>query len=104
MSILPMNMRDKIADVIDFTCHNDPYAQADAIIAALPEMIPDLVWENKGGRFHSGKYIIAAFESGLYVEFMLLGLHCPKSLEEVIAAANAHHRASIMAAFTGETT
>ena len=42
-----MSMRDKITDILDeYSVHTDRSLDdvADAILAALPDMIPDLVW------------------------------------------------------------
>jgi hypothetical protein len=107
-------MREKIAGIVsEAECSDDrgygpivldPDAIADAIIAALPEMIPDLVWLDRGERLRCGNYIIFHFTNGSYVEYVNLALGGGMSLEGAKAAANAHHRASIMAAFTGETT
>jgi hypothetical protein len=99
-----MNMRDKIAAVIvdemvdsmgDYSC------VADAILAALPGMIPDLVWvrDSAGGDTYSGLYEIY---NGAYAEW-----HCVHSTsspsriahgvsrDRAKAAANAHNRAAI---------
>jgi hypothetical protein len=114
-----VSMRDKIEHIIweyqgsdDRTCFD---RLADAIIAALPEMIPDLVWEAGDGLTASEEYLRAtSLMDGKY--WTMEGeLSCSfdtdtfdeayfNSETEAKAAANAHHRASIMAAFTGETT
>jgi hypothetical protein len=99
-----MSIREGLADIINFACEDQRQAQADAIIAALPEMIAPLVWLDRGERLRCGNYIIFHFTNGSYVEYVNLALGGGMSLEDAKAAANAHHRASIMAAFTGETT
>jgi hypothetical protein len=79
---------------------------ATAFIAALPEMIAPLVWYKDGfNNLSSGKYLLIGTIGGYrsyYGNETLEGLYHKK--EEAKAAANAHHRASIMAAFTGEQT
>jgi hypothetical protein len=119
-----MSMRDKIAGIVsEAECSDDrgygpivldPDAIADAIIAALPEMIAPLVWDG----FISGPYRIEVYAGGIAnlwfhgkaieddEEHDLLdgGYLTLVSMDDLIAAANAHHRASIMEAFTGETT
>jgi hypothetical protein len=120
-------MRDRISEIIltyDDTealhlVHPDGYCEGckdtpcidnsnlrltDAIIAALPEMIPNLVWVKRGKHIYSGDYTLFNFVRGLYVEYRDFALGADLSLVDAKAAANAHHRASIMAAFTGETT
>lgn len=84
----------------------------DAIIAALPGMIPELVWEDKHTGFLSssaatsnGKYHVA-FDGEVYAWYASLeiGEHdCPimiepldvDTFEAAKAAANAHHRAAV---------
>jgi hypothetical protein len=113
MSILPMSMREKIAEIIGIevlsTRNRDGmgcWNATDAIIAALPEMIPDLVWyKDSFNNLSSGKYLLIGTIGGYrsyYGNETLEGLYHKK--EEAKAAANVHHRASIMAAFTGEPT
>ena len=127
------NMRDKI--VLAMNSHNtdvrvgaamDDFEEvgghtnhlhalhADVILAALPSMIAPLVWSNDVEYFsyattQTGQYQVREAESGWYVQ-----LDCYRSIlvaeqlerrEQGTAAANAHHRAAIMKAFTlGETT
>ena len=102
-----MTMRDKIASELARHFH-EPNGQilsaADGIIAALPGIIPDLVWAGFGKecvRAESvlGRYeIMWGFPNGQYT------LDCPKaarnhewhpSSEAAKAAANAHHRAAM---------
>jgi len=93
----------------------DHKGAADAIIAALPDMIEPLVWqpieEDRGdgssdetGEFESGPYYIEmGFGTDSYVWSVVYlsddvshGHDCP---DRAKAAANAHHRAAIMEAF-----
>jgi hypothetical protein len=111
-----MSIRDKIAGIVsEAECSDDrgygpivldPDAIADAIIAALPEMIAPLVWyKDSFNNLSSGKYLLIGTIGGYrsyYGNETLEGLYHKK--EEAKAAANAHHRDSIMAAFTGEPT
>jgi hypothetical protein len=108
-----MSIREGLADIINFACGDQlSNAQADAIIAALPEMIPDLVWDG----FISGPYRIEVYEGGianLWFHFKAIeddeehellggGYLTLVSMGDLIQWANVHHRASIMAAFTGD--
>jgi hypothetical protein len=124
-----MAMRDKIAGVInECLLHDDDqvsdyiYFQsytgkelADAIIAELPDMIAPLVWE--GGIAQNsmgGRYVIGWYDAGdLCTELMFYGYGNPTTrqyisgdvfVSDLKAAANTHHRNSIMAAFKGEKT
>jgi hypothetical protein len=113
-----MSMSDKIADIIaehwcSLTGNIDQHDMADAILEALPDMIAPLVWDG----FISGPYKIEVYEGGIAKlwfhgkaieydeEHELLGggYLTLVSIDDLIAAANTHHRAAIMAAFTGET-
>ena len=98
-------LRDKIADV--FECHEGEwtcYVLADSIIAALPSMVVPLVWEKRT----SGSSEFPAWKSGMYLiveslnmgGFILMGV-THGTLDEAKAAANAHHAAAAVAAFTG---
>jgi hypothetical protein len=86
------------------------YRTADAILAALPDMIAPLVWvrSDVGGwndDYHTlpTKYKIRlADENGWKLSFDGGFRYC-RNADEAKAAANTHHRAAIMAAFTGET-
>jgi hypothetical protein len=85
---------------------------ADAILAALPDMIAPLVWEG----FISGPYKIEVYDGGIATlwfygkaiedddehESLGGGYLTLVSMDDLIEAANAHHRAAIMAAFNGE--
>ena len=113
------DLREKLADVI---CSNravdnwqatpSDYDLADAIIAALPDMVQPLVWEDFEGRGAKAKawgkanYLITKWSDGRFelVESYpgyqgdnLAGGFCD-TLEDAKAAAQAHHVAQIMAA------
>jgi hypothetical protein len=121
-----MSMREQIKDIIDESVAYDYDGSvsgfedaADAILAALPDMIAPLVWEEpcqQNNRCH-----IARTRFGDYYVDVCGGRHQAwmeshtKPYEVEIgdfvgdlyaaeAAANTHHRATIMAAFTGETS
>jgi hypothetical protein len=106
--------RDKIEDIIEefvSGVYDDAVGQreaADAILAALPDMIAPLVWDG----FRSGPYKIQLYDRGADLWFCgkaidydaeherLLGDHLTMlSVDELKQAANTHHRAAIMAAF-----
>jgi hypothetical protein len=122
-----MSMRDQIAEVleistdnvndIDGTFEDIARAGADAILAALPDMIAPLVWEHmiKGGYWRS-QSALGIYECGFgdgwwaaldgYQYWEWEPEEDPRSYSTEFAAqaaANTHHRATIMAAFTGET-
>lgn len=95
-----MTMRDKIAGIIEDIDQDDGGAveMADAIIAALPDMVPELVWVDSYGVLQSpapfGRYTITG------KILTLPGTMRPQmicnDLTEAKAAANAHYRAAIM--------
>ena len=105
-----MDIRDKIVDIVydiigPYRGNTDENI-ADAILAALPDMISPLVWlESETLKCCvSGKYLVQhehdARGAGVWVFGTNDGLvsdHHNKS--DAITAANAHHRAAIMAAF-----
>jgi hypothetical protein len=77
---------------------------ADAILAALPDMIAPLVWMRNGSHWAGGYgYVVRKF-GGVYM-LTVRNAHDQEfdTLEQAQAAANTHHRAAIMAAFTGKT-
>ena len=106
------DLRDKIAAIIDQNLPQDydgGVEAADAIIAALPDMVAPLVWEfDNGGDTYSGLYEIY---NGAKNEW-----HCVHSAsspsriasgvsrDRAIAAANAHNAAAVVAAITGGKT
>jgi hypothetical protein len=114
-----MSMRDKVASTIskNITLEDGVFVggffdAADAIIAALPDMIAPLVWEADVESYsysttQTGQYQVREAGSGWYVQ-----LDCMRSSlvsqnlasrEQAKAAANTHHRAAIMAAFKAGT-
>ena len=103
-----MTMRDKIAAIIGGTITGRE--RADAIIAALPGMIPELVWdglqEDRGdgsaddtADYQSGDYLIKmGFGSDSYFWNVDIGMDFVSSHDDpdtAKAAANAHHRAAM---------
>jgi hypothetical protein len=112
-----MSMRDKIAHIIinDHDQHISAASTADAILEALPSMIAPLVWyraENGEAvispRSFSGEYYkIETFQGKFTLRLHYIkhysGLGLYPTEDAAKAAANTHHRASLMAAFTGET-
>jgi hypothetical protein len=111
-----MSMRNKIGGIIENELgHAGLEYIADAILEALPDMIAPLVWDAGDGITASKEYLRAtSFGGGIY--WTMEGeLSCSFDMDafdgvsfnsdkEAQAAANTHHRAAIMAAFTGETT
>jgi hypothetical protein len=126
-----MTMRDKIADIIDETLAYDYDGSvsgitdaADAILAALPDMIAPLVWEKaiiestgSGSREDFGGWTMVAktplkvITIDFHEQWERKGVRYPyysntcggfQDEAEAIKATNTHHRAAIMAAFTGE--
>jgi hypothetical protein len=107
-----MNMREKIADalvnVLDHyrSTHDIEYHAADAILAALPDMIAPLVWVDFDKFMtHAGNYKIrkAPYESHWRLFFGQEFINDDQDKDILGLKANTHHRAAIMAAFTGET-
>ena len=115
-----MSMRDKIEDIIWKNSNINDHAidiTTDAILAALPDMIPNLAWEyvSQGGYWRS-QSALGLYECGFddgwwaaldgYQYWEWEPEEDPRSYSTEFAAqaaANTHHRATIMAAFTGET-
>jgi hypothetical protein len=116
------NMRDKIEDIIWGNCHNGDNGgscdrAADAILAALPDMIAPLVWELNGtfyrARCLSGDYWIMKTQNSDNDKYMINHLSLAKGshtlgyidgIQQAKAVAKTHHRAAIMVAFTGATS
>jgi hypothetical protein len=102
-----MSMRDQIAHIIinDHDQHISAASTADAILAALPDMIAPLVWEEDGWWRHSAKPFSKTLPR---VAFWIMNVDKGwrfastgdvfETLEAAKAAANTHHRAAIMAA------
>ena len=108
-----ITMRDKIAAIIqnmpEVACASEV---ADAILAAMPGMIPGLVWEDKhtvvlssSAATRNGKYHVA-FDDDVdaWYASLEIGDHdCPIMIEPLDVdtfaaakvAANAHHRAAM---------
>jgi hypothetical protein len=111
-----MNMRDKIEDILWDSFYNGNNGQnitdgVEAVIAALPDMIKPLVWIEFGGikGMHSGRYVVQhehdeTGKGAWVVGFDGFFVSDQKLKTDAQAAANTHHRAAIMAAFTGEDT
>ena len=105
-------MRDHLIEIIetaidsvhDMDVTHADYARvsADAIIAALPDMVQPLVWYNAGPEIQSQSlihfYRIYANSAGGYTldDSEVHSAH--RSQDEAKAAAQAHHVAQIMAA------
>ena len=105
------NMRDQIAEIIENKLgHAGLEYIANDILAALPAMIAPLVWEQHSSNstaqqkhFYSGRYTLILMHDGYLVEFSDLSLGHGYSLGVAKSLADSHHRASIMAVFTGAT-
>lgn len=108
-----MNLRDTIMDEMPSFSNSDiSYGEvADAIIAAMPECVPDLVWGTTSyGKpecyINNSVYrIVGAMSGGYNLSF---GRHVIRAEvarsnfateQSAKAAANAHNRAAFMAAF-----
>lgn len=110
------DMREKLAKLVKMNAAVNGYGQiinepliADAIIAALPDMVKPLLWlPIKGGKGLSGKsgpsayYVMPCFNDewriyGISGEYD--GAEQVATLEAAKAAAQAHHTAAIMSAF-----
>lgn len=114
------DIREKITDILDEYSVNveDGYSLdyvADAVLAALPDMVPELVWEDphlgiwrSGTRFKGDHAPYTVFHDVIrnldrYTSYFgIRGLGQHTTLEAARAAANAHHRATWIAALTGE--
>jgi hypothetical protein len=117
-----MSMSDKIADIIaehwcSLTGNIDQHDMADAILEALPDMIAPLVWEELdeheyGNTFtaigKNGRHYEAGVDAsgqaywGFHASVVNDGSLVSGWIADSKAAANTHHRAAIMEAFTGE--
>lgn len=105
------DLRDKIAAVIADTLgeeHPMDEHVADAIIAALPGLVPDLVWAKShttpwDGDYHSlpTSYTIRCADENGWKWSYTGGHGYERSPEAAKAAADAHHAAAVVAAFKG---
>ena len=80
------------------------------ILEALPDMIAPLVWDRTANNhWESGHYSINEKRGVFRVSFWaggsigLVKVCTPNEFDSSVLRANTHHRASIMAAFTGAT-
>jgi len=107
------DLRDNIAAVIaNCDMHKDTFRDiADAIIAALPDMVAPLVWVKTTGFWRAsdcrdGFYEVFALSGGRSTGHHIVrgqgtNIGDGTSMASDIAAANAHHAAAVVAAFTG---
>jgi len=101
------DLRENLADILE--ANPNDYDAADAIIAALPDMVQPLMWLGGGGRHHAGDYVIedvstprrevrrllrASFGTTYIADFV-----GTRPMEAAKAAAQAHYVAQIMQAF-----
>ena len=105
-----MSMRDQIADICSTGARwrdKGEYVIADAILAALPDMIAPLVWGQISDAFQvAGRDYKITYYEGMKDPYKLehsAETSYYKMEDAAKDAANTHHRAAIMAAFTGET-
>jgi hypothetical protein len=107
----PMSMRDKLSDICCLfmsgkrTADMD-YKCADAILEALPSMIAPLVWVNGFATcpVTKDRYSADWYDAGDSCTALLINgtFDCGEMpMEDLKAHAETHHRAAIMAAFTG---
>ena len=95
-----MTMRDKIAAVQYFGT-TIGHGAADAIIAALPRMVPDLVWDDSGRSLSGGYRIVQRNKAYmLHVADHFAGLTTAThawadSIKEAKDMANVHNRAAV---------
>ena len=107
-----MTLRDKIAAIIDKNLPQDydgGVKAAAAIIAALPDMVPPLVWDrgivdwailSQGGRYVA----CSTTPQGSWAWWLdgdTESREVHGSEDEAKAAANAHNAAAVVAALTG---
>jgi hypothetical protein len=120
-----MSMRDQIANIIydNVGCVEHPENVADAILEALHNMIVPLVWDGveddcfvqsqaDGYTYElsvcdklerSCDYVWRSDVRYMGKTEVNIATKSTASFEQAQTAANTHHRAAIMAAFTGET-
>ena len=105
------DLRDKIAALIWENDGARPAWVADAIIAALPDMVAPLVWVKRTGFWRAsdcrdGFYEVFALSGGRSTGHHIVrgqgtNIGDGSSMASDISAANAHHAAAVVAAFTG---
>ena len=106
------DLRDKIAAVIWENEGARPAWVADAIIAALPDMVAPLVWVKHPSadiwRCYTtlGQYKVFAISAPTWDFDGIVEQTTKTASSEAEAkfAASAHHAAAVVAAFRGETT
>jgi hypothetical protein len=107
-------LRDKIAALIDQNLPEDydaGFQAADAIIAALPDLVEPLVWERSHftswvGDYHTrpAAYMVRCADEHGYKWITARPYGYSSSPDAAISAANAHHAAAVVAALTGAKT
>lgn len=97
-----MTVTDKIANIILVRAGrgsiDGSWAVADAIVAALPDMIPDLVWTDNsmGSRCETdSRYSISCWKHDCLFVDAYTTMRRHSTLEEAKAAANAHHKSAL---------
>jgi len=101
-----MSMRDKIAVLLQDSYENDQTFEdaADTLLAALPGMVPELVWDEFGKECVRAESILGRYEIMWGWEDGQHALDVPKyarstewhpTLESAKAAANAHNAAAV---------
>jgi hypothetical protein len=97
-----MSMIDKIAEIVKIQAsYMEGRDTAVAIMEALPDMIAPLVWMRNGIHW-AGGYGYVVRKIGSQYALLIRNEHGRQfeTIEEAQAAANIHHRAAIIAAFT----
>ena len=105
-------LRNKIAALIDQNLPEDydaGFQAADAIIAALPDMVGPLVWVESEffKSSSSGGYLLQHEHDASGAGFWAFGfsgtlISDHKTRASAIAAANAHNAAAVVSALTGD--
>jgi hypothetical protein len=104
------NLRDKISDAIPpfYDDRLSPDDIADAILAALPDMIAPLDMPERRNNYwgHKGGYQVAHTNGDLFRVRLHGRVICKdiRGFGRAVDWANTHHRAAIMAALTGVAT
>lgn len=107
-------MTDARGKLIDIILDNKYTVErcADAILAALPDMVPDLVWRHTNGRTElicaptkdGCVYTIRQEANRLVVRYGAGIIATCDDWKSAKAEANVHHRATWFATLTGGTT